>query len=151
MMNTDRDGLLRGWIHDHRVSWELLPHFEIHDHRKIQIGFDLTLYAEDPGALGREFDDAEGPRIQEMLREIAHRVLPPESATTHIISDPSQPAVRLRPETGFRTEIALNLEIVHRHEDFAEADAEERAQAGRVERELRSLGAHAGVWPEGLK
>ena len=33
----------RAFARSHRVSAEVLPHYEIHDHQRIQTGFDLTL------------------------------------------------------------------------------------------------------------
>jgi hypothetical protein len=60
----------------HRVSAEVLPHYEIHDHHRIQTGFDLTLLglpsprcAGDPGC-------QECERVHAVLRDMAVSVVP---------------------------------------------------------------------------
>src|SRR5881396_608543 len=66
----DVDGM-RAWIREHQVCWELSPRVEFDQHRRVQVGFDLTLLARHPEGLG------DGPgcetcrRHYETLREIA--------------------------------------------------------------------------------
>lgn len=141
----DVDGL-RAWIREHRVCWELSPRVEFHQHQRVQVGFDLTLLARHPEALG------DGPgcevcrRHYETLREIALSVVPKAAGPTSCEVDPFDASVHLRPETRWTPEIELNMAILHRDGTFSGVDEDERRCAAAIEEELRRLGARPRIW-----
>ena len=137
---------LRDWIREHKVCWELSPHVEVHEHRRVQVGFDLTLLARHPEALG------DGPGCEtcrqhyETLREIARAAVPKDGQRTRCQFDPFDVSVHLRPETRWTPEIELNVAILHRDATFADVDDDERRCAAQIQEELRRLGAQPGTW-----
>jgi hypothetical protein len=139
------DGL-RAWIREHRVCWELAPRFEVHDHRRIQVGFDLTLLARHPASLRDEPGCEECYRHYETLREIAQIVLPKGIHPTRCEFTPFDAAYHLRPETQWAPEIELTVEITHRDATFGDVDDDERRCAAEIEEGLRRLGARPRVW-----
>jgi hypothetical protein len=139
------DGL-RAWIREHRVCWELSPRVEFDQHRRVQVGFDLTLLARHPEALG------DGPgcetcrRHYETLREIALAVVPKDAGPTRCELAPFDASVHLRPETHWTPEIELNMAILHRAGTFSGVDEDERRCAAVIQKELRGLGAQPRTW-----
>jgi hypothetical protein len=141
----DAEGL-RAWIREHRVCWELSPHVEVHEHSRVQVGFDLTLSARHPEGL------ADGPGCQicrrhyETLCEIAQAAVPKDEQATRCVFAPFDASVHLRPETRWTPEIELNVAILHRDATFTDIDDDERRCAAQIEQELRRLGAQPGTW-----
>ncbi len=139
------DGM-RAWIREHRVCWELSPRVEFDQHRCVQVGFDLTLLARHPEALG------DGPgcetcrRHYETLREIALAVVPKDEGPTRCELTPFDASVHLRPETRWTPEIELNMAILHRDGTFNGVDEDERRCAAAMEERLRRLGARPRAW-----
>lgn len=141
----DAEGL-RDWIREHRVCWELSPHVELHEHCRVQVGFDLTLSARHPEGLG------DGPGCKtcrqhyETLREIARAAVPKDGPRILCEFAPFDASVHLRSETGWTPEIELNVAILHRDATFADVDDDERRCAAQIQQELRRLGAQPGTW-----
>jgi hypothetical protein len=137
---------LRAWIQEHRVCWELSPRFELHGPRRLQVGFDLTLFARHPDT----FEDKPGCeacwRHYETLREIALAVLPKSGHPMFCQVAPFDAAVHLRSETSWTLEIELTVAILHRGATFAEVDADDRRCVGAIQEELRKLGARPRMW-----
>ena len=134
---------LEDWIRENEVCFEILPHHEFYHRSKLQVGFELTLFAMrpplcqgDPGCPACEASYA-------MLREIALRVLPPD--VDHVI-DPFHAAFHLRRETHWKTEVELVVELIHLDETFEVVDEDDRRHSRGVAAALEALGAQSKVW-----
>jgi hypothetical protein len=137
---------LRGWIREHRVCWELSPRYELHKHRLIQVGFDLTLFARAPD----RFEDAPGSeawsRHHEMLREVALAALPEDGYAALCEFEPFDGSVHLRRETSWALEVELTMVILRRDATFGDVDQGERRYAEEIQEALRRLGAQPRTW-----
>jgi hypothetical protein len=137
---------LRGWIHEHRVCWELSPRHELRKHRLIQVGLDLTLFAQPPDRC----EDASGSEAwrchYEMLREIALAALPKGGHTARCEFEPFDASVHLRRETSWALEVELRVVILRRDATFEGVDQDERRYAEEIQEVLRRLGAQPRTW-----
>ena len=141
-MKTGKE--LEDWIRENEVCFEILPHHEFYRRSKLQVGFELTLFAMrpplcqggDPGCPACEASHA-------MLREIALRVLPPD--LQHVI-DPFHAAFHMRRETRWKPEVELVVELVNLDKTFDTVDEDDRRHSRRVAEELEALGAQSKVW-----
>lgn len=132
---------LRAWIREHEVCFEITPHFELHNHQRLQVGFDLTLMAVVP-----THPDAGAPEtrdVYERLLEIAQLVLP-ASARREV--EPFDAAYHLRREHAFEPEVQLVTQVLHPHGTFDEVDEKDRPSLEKVGDALRTLGAQERVW-----
>jgi hypothetical protein len=135
---------LRGWIRENEVCFEILPHHEFYHRSKLQVGFELTLFAVrprlcqggDPGCPACDASHA-------MLREIALCVLPPDVG--YVIA-PYHAAFHLRPETNWKSEVELVIELIDLDETFDAVDEDDRRDIRRVTKALEALGAQWKVW-----
>jgi hypothetical protein len=135
---------LEDWIRENEVCFEILPHHEFHHGSKLQVGFELTLFAMrpllcqggDPGCPACEASYA-------MLREIALRTLPPD---VHHVIDPFHAAFHLRPETHWKPEVELVVELIDLDKTFEAVDEDDRRHSRRVAEALEALGAQSKVW-----
>ena len=137
-------GLVREWIRVHQVCWELMPYHEMHEHAKIQVGFELTLFARHVEPLSNDPGCPECSRIYERLHEIALRALPKDVHAGCVEVSPFDAAFHLRPETGWLPEVTLTLQLVHKHGTLAGAD--EQRWAVEIQQQLRSLGIQPKAW-----
>jgi hypothetical protein len=132
---------LREWIRRHEVCFEVSPHYEVHEHRQVQVGFDLGLLAvlagrPDPGA-------AVAVDVYERLRELAQMVLP-EGARYEI--EPFDGAFHLRRETDFEPEVQMVIEVLHPHGTFDCPDEADRNCLKSMVDALKRLGVQERVW-----
>jgi hypothetical protein len=137
---------VRAWIEEHRVCWELAPRVELHDHQRVQVGFDLTLLARhSPTTVDAPGCD-ECYRHYEMLREIALLALPKGIHPTQCAFSAFDAAHHMRPETRWAPEVQLTIEITHRADTFGGVDDDERRCGAEIEEALRQLGVRLRVW-----
>jgi hypothetical protein len=138
--------LLRAWIQEHRVCWELAPRLELHGPQRTQVGFDLTLLAR------HEPTDTDAPGCEECyrhyqtLREIAGLVLPKGIHPTQCAFSAFDACHHLRPETRWAPEVQLTIEITHRTDTFGDVDDDERRCGAEIQEALRRLGVRPRVW-----
>lgn len=136
------DGALRRWIRKHEVCFEVLPHYEVHERARLQVGFDLVLYGRRSRQCSSDPGCPECFKVYEGLKEVARRAMPPD--VQHEIG-PFDASFHLRPETRFEPEVMLVVEILH-GATFEAADEAERQQAKDVSEALALLGAQHRVW-----
>jgi hypothetical protein len=139
---------LRAWIREHRVCWELSPRYEVHEHRLIQVGFELALFARQPDT----FEEAPGSeacrRHYEMLREVALAALPKDAHSARCELEPFDASVHLRRETSWALELELKVLILRRDATFGNVDQDERRYAEEIQEALRRLGAQPRTWSD---
>ncbi len=135
-MPTDAE--TQQWARATRASWELRPLVEMHEGRRVQVGFELDLYARLPDLSSQEESPMEA--LWQRLREIAES-LPALLATgARIEVEPFEAADRLRPETGFAPEVMLQARLFHAADYFAPVGEADRQQLKLLEGRLSALG-----------
>lgn len=137
---------LGAWIEEHRVCWELSPRFEVHEHRKIRVGFDLTLFARHPESWTDDPGCEQCFRHWETLKTIALAVLPRGAHPSRCEFSPFDASFHLRPETHWEPEVELSVAILHRDATFEDVDEDQRKVAAEIEEGLKRLGARPRVW-----
>lgn len=135
------------WARQHRVAYELAPLVEMHEGRKVHVGYTLSLYAAVPMDL-----PAGEPRQAAMralfgeLKEFAQSLKPQGDSPARVEVDRPRPAAYLRPENDMKPEVALTARIVHSKDYFAPVTTDERARLGSFEQRLTALGLKRGHW-----
>jgi hypothetical protein len=122
------------------------PRVEIHGERRAQVGYDLSLYASHPNALGGDPGSRASRRCHGVLQEIAAAVIPKEPRPMWYELAPFDSSLCLRPETRWTPEIELDVAILQR-DGFNELDAGERRCAAEIQKELARLGVRHVAWP----
>jgi hypothetical protein len=137
----------RTWAEKNKAAWELVPLIEMHRGERIQVGYELDLYARIPAEIapGGERQDAV-LAIWDRLRQIAEALAPEEPAHDRLEVEPFDAAGRLRPETGFAPEVLLKARIFHASDYFKPASADERHQLRPLEERLHELGLRPKGW-----
>jgi hypothetical protein len=134
---------LDAWIQEHQVCWEIAPYFEVHQHRKLQLGFNLMLVARPPASCALNPGREECALVFETLERIARRVVP-EGARIHV--EPFDASFHLRAETRWEPEVELTVEILHRTGTFEPPDEAERRYPALIKARLAALGAQEKSW-----
>ena len=135
---------LRAFAKSHRVSAEVLPHYEIHDHQRIQTGFDLTLLglpsprcAGDPGC-------QECERVHALLRDMAVRVVP--EAWRHLDA-PFESAFHYRADTQWQPEIEVVVQMFPCDKTWETVDAAALREIPDLRRRLHEIGVREATRP----
>jgi hypothetical protein len=136
----------RAWAERHRAAWELAPLEEMHRGQKMQVGFDLQLYARIPAGAPGPDQDAAVMAIWDRLREIADSLVLEEPAGDRLEVEAFDLARRLRPETNFEAEVLLTARIVHAADYFEPVSADDRKHLQPLEERLRELGLRHRSW-----
>jgi hypothetical protein len=142
------ESTLRRWIVDHEVCWELSPLTEITEHTKVQIGYELRLFARDAAGVRAGPGGPQSVGVYEMLRTIATSTLPREPRPTTCEIEPFDASWHLRPETRWSPEVQLVVRIIHQDGYFEPIDRCESRCAHEIEDGLRRLGAQERVWSD---
>lgn len=143
--HLDPDGRLAEWIREHKVTYEILPHFEMHGSARVRVGYDLTLSArhaslhEDPGC-------PECYRIHDTLRELVLKAFPEGQHASRVEIAPFHAALHMRPESKWSPEVLLEVEVTHAHGTFSPAEAEDEACVRKAQEVLGALGVRSNVW-----
>lgn len=99
---------LEAWVREHRVSWEVTPHFEVEDHSSRLVALDLCLSAAPSPRCAGSPGCVECARVHERLCRLALSVLP---AGSNFQLGPFDGAFHLRRENDWRPEILLTVEL----------------------------------------
>jgi hypothetical protein len=141
-MTVDAAGM-QAWASENRAAWEIAPLYEMHKGERLQVGFELELYARIPG--GTPPDDRL-EAIWERLREVAESLLPLAGEKARIEVDPFEATGRLRPETNFAPEVLLQARLFHASDYFAPVQEADRGQIKPIETRLCELGLRRRCW-----
>ncbi len=133
----------RGWARERKAAWEVEPLFEMHGKDRVQVGYELDLYARLPAGLS---DEDDGSRLWDRLREIAESLLPLLGENARMDLEPFEAADRLRSETGFAPEVLLQARLIHASDYFAPAGEPDRDRLQALEQRLAELGLRARSW-----
>jgi hypothetical protein len=132
---------VRAFARRHRVSADVQPHYDIHDHRRIQTGFDLTLVAlrsdgctGDPGCVHCR-------RVHDLLGDVACAALP--EGWRHVV-EPFDAAFHYRRETGWQPEIATVVELLPPGQTMDAVDEASRRELPEILSRLVGVGVYGG-------
>jgi hypothetical protein len=142
---------LKEWVKTHKVCWELLPHETAIDHKIVQVGFELYLYAQHSKDVKANPGCVECYELYKKLHEIALQALPVENRPTRYEITPFDSAFHMRPENHLKTEVQLMLLIIHRTEYVSPIDDCEVKCSTEIQKKLKDLGVQLKVWQEKRK
>jgi len=137
----------QAWARDNKAAWEVAPLVEMHKGERLQVGFELEMYARIPVAIP---PSAEREKVVEALwdrlREIAESLLPIVGDNSRIEVEPFEAAGRLRPETNFAQEVLLQARLFHAADYFAPVGDGDRERVKPLEAQLIAIGLRQRSW-----
>ncbi len=134
----------REWARQNRAAWEVEPLVEMQGSERLQVGYELDLYARlPPGLSSAEQGFA---ALWDRLREIAESLLPLVGPQARMELEPFDAAGRLRPETGFAPEVLLQARLFHATDYFVPAGDQDRERLRPLEERLTELGLRSRSW-----
>ncbi len=142
-MPTDAE--TQQWARENKASWELTPLVEMHQGRRVQVGFELALYARVPDGVAPD-EEAPNEALWSRLNEIAESLPAALGESSRIEVEPFEPADRFRPETNFAPEVMLKARLVHASDYFTPVDDADRRGVKPLEDRLSGLGLRQRSW-----
>ena len=133
------------WTKSHLACFEIQPLIESHKGDKIQVGFELNLFAQMPKDLPGGEARQRNVEIWRTLREMIESVVGPGNEVARLDVGPLRTAAKLRPETGYAPEVELSARVVRREGTFEAVPADARDRLAFVEDGLLALGFHRGT------
>jgi hypothetical protein len=128
---------LAAFVRTHGVSAEIRPHYDVHDHRCVQTGFDLTLLTSRPPGCSGDPGCTECERVHAALRDVALAVLP--AGWGHTV-EPFEAAFHYRRETRWRPELETVVEMLPPGPSPGSVGPAASEALAAVRRGLRDLG-----------
>jgi hypothetical protein len=130
---------LRARAQRHTVRYEIGPHWEVHERRRVVVGFDLELHGthdhghsgQTPGCLACQETFAD-------LRAIAEAVIPAEARPSVCEIEPFDRS--LHSEGRGPSEVVLVIRLMHRVDYFSPPDACEDRCLADMEAALKEIG-----------
>ncbi len=144
----------RQWVEQHRVSYEMAPLLEgVKGHGVQRTGYELSLFALlDPGDpndedAGRE---RQARAVYEGLRRLMeHAIATGPESPSHLEILPFDHAAHLRPESRYRAEIQLTIQVTPKDPQQKLTDAEAAVRIAQAEARLGELGLRRKSWDSG--
>ncbi|HXY39691.1 MAG TPA: hypothetical protein VEQ10_08480, partial [Vicinamibacteria bacterium] len=113
-----QDAETQQWARANKACWELRPLVEMHEGQRVQVGFELDLYAQVGASLSASAEDRL-EALWQRLRDIAESLPALLAPGARIEVEPFEAADRLRPETAFAPEVMLQARLIHASDYFA--------------------------------
>lgn len=135
---------LSAFARTHRVTAEVFPHYEIHDHQRIQTGFELTLLARPSARCPGDPGCPECERVHGLLRDMALTVVPD---AWHHAEEPFDAAFHYRRDTGWRPEIEVVVQLVPYGETWRVVDAAALRETRGIRERLQEIGVGEEIQP----
>ena len=135
------------WAKESRVCFQATPLVELQGHERVQVGFNLTLYAavSRTAAAGDERREA-ARKVKEEMREFLEQAVANHESVARTEVQPSGMEFVLRPENELRPEVSTTLRIFHADEYMKSVTADEREGLSRFEKRLMAMGLRQGHW-----
>jgi hypothetical protein len=134
------------WAKERKVSFQATPLVELQGHDRIQVGFNLTLYAAVPPAPAGEERREAARKVKEEMREFLEQAVATHESVARTEVQPSGMELVLRPENELRPEVSTTLRIFHADEYLKSVTNEEREGLSRFEKRLTAMGLRQGHW-----
>lgn len=124
----------------HHVCYEVWPHYASVDGLKVQVGFNVELCAAQ-GSHAEHLTPCGRPSLETFddLRQIARYILPENGNDAEFEILPYDHGVHESPKRGFRPEVVLSLQILHRHGFNQPVDPCEERCLRQMENRLKQL------------
>jgi hypothetical protein len=135
---------LRAFAKSHRVSAEVFPHYEIHDHHRIQTGFDLTLLGLPSPRCAGEPGCQECERVHALLRDMAVSAVP--EGWRHLDA-PFEAAFHYRADTQWRPEIEVVVQMFPYDQTWGTVDAAAQREIPGMRERLHEIGVREATQP----
>lgn len=126
---------LKSIVEKHTVRYEAWPHWEMHEDRRVMVGFDLELYGAHDHGHSHPIPDRV---IYADLKKVAEEILPKEERPSSYKVQPFDDA--LHSEGRGPSEVVLVINIQHRRDYFSPVDACEQRCLAEMESSLKQLG-----------
>jgi len=126
---------LNSIVEKHTVRYEAWPHWEMHEDRRVMVGFDLELYGAHDHGHSQPIRNCE---IYADLKKVADEILPKEERPSSYRIQPFDHA--LHSEGRGPSEVVLVISIQHRRDYFSPVDACEERCLAEMESSLKRLG-----------
>jgi hypothetical protein len=143
---TSDAGTRGGWAERTKACWEVTPLVEMHGGARVQVGFDLSLFARIPDMPASDERVRAIEAIWDRLVEIAESLAPLLGASGRVEVTPFDLAARLRPETRFAPEVMLQARLVHPSDHLAPPSEADRDRVRPIEEHLAGLGLRRKSW-----
>jgi len=130
---------LKSIVEKHTVRYETWPHWEMHDARRVMVGFDLELHGTHDHGHSQLTPGCEICRqTYEDLKKVAEEILPKEERPSSYEVQPFDHG--LHSEGRGPSEVVLVISIQHRRDYFSPVDACEERCLAEMETSLKQLG-----------
>ena len=144
-MTTETDN--EAWAQAHHACFELTPLVEMRGSERIQVGFNVDLYARFP--MDKERGDARTHAAVQIWTQL--RTLPAAAASGgkgdfRMEVDQMRPGAIMRQENKLEPEVNLRGRVFHAEHYFSAVTEEERARLPSFEERLRTLGLRVKTW-----
>lgn len=142
-METEIIKELRNIIQKHTVHYEVWPHYEIANGKRVMVGFDLELHGtHDHGTTKLSPGCTLCLETFSDLRRVAEWILPREERPSQYDIPPFDHALHASPKRPF--EVVLPIKIEHRNHFFDPVDSCEERCLKEMQAKLAGLGAAGG-------
>lgn len=140
---------LKDLIHRHKVCYEVWPENLAVSGQLVKVGFDLELEGthEHPGN-GVLPGCPHCEEVYKDLERIAEWIMPTEERPTTYEIQPFDRAIHYAPKRKLRSEVSLNIKIIHRHGFDQPVDDCEQMCLKEMRRKLAELGVKEGDWKD---
>ncbi|MGE0883410.1 MAG: hypothetical protein AB7P14_07705 [Blastocatellales bacterium] len=140
---------LKDLIQRHKVCYEVWPENLVVNGQLVKVGFDLELEGTHehpgsevlPGCLHCQ-------EVYQDLQRIAAWIMPTEERPTTYEIQPFDRAIHYAPKRKMRSEVSLNIKIIHRHGFDQPVDDCEQMCLKEMRRKLAELGVKEGAWKD---
>jgi hypothetical protein len=137
---------LRQIVEKHTVRYEVLPHYEINDGKRVMVGFDLELHGtHDHGTTRLSPGCGLCTETYTDLHRVAEWILPKEQRPSQYEIPPFDDSLHASARGPF--EVVLPIRIEHRHHFFDAVDSCEQRCLKEMLGKLGNLGSRAGRSP----
>jgi hypothetical protein len=136
---------VRQCVREHQVCWEVAPINEMRGHDRIQVGYELRLFARhaarntSPGSMAAR-------TLHEKMSAVAAFVAPSECRPSRCEIAPFDASFHMRPESQWQPEVQLTVRIIHEEGYLRAIDACETRCAREIAARLHGLGAQEKAW-----
>jgi hypothetical protein len=139
--------VLQELVERYQVCWDVYPHEEIWNGRRIQTGFDVELY----GTHRRDIEDASPGchhclEVYDALQAIALSIVPEEHRPSQYELSSFDQSIRYSHLRHDRPDVLLTITIAHRNNPMASIDDCEVKCLDEIKSKLLDIGADHRIW-----
>jgi len=135
------------WAREHQACFELTPLVEMRGSERIQVGFNVDLYARFPMQKERGEERTQAAvDIWTHLKTILETAAKGGRGEARFEIDQMRTAAIMRQENKLQPEVNLRGRVFHADDYFAPVTSEERSRLPSFEERLRALGLRVRNW-----